>query len=149
MIDWRDYCVPLIHRWEGCKLHAYPDPATGGEPYTIGWGSTGPDIGPDTVWTQEQADADLAQRVEHINAIVTQAVRVRLSPQQRAALVSLVYNIGTGAFLNSTLLKALNDGDYNRACGQFGVWIIAASRVLAGLIRRRAAEAELFAEGIA
>ena len=149
MNDWRDYCLTLIEQWEGCRLQAYPDPATGGEPYTVGYGATGPDIRPDTVWTQEQAEADLSQRIEHINAIVTQAVRVRLSPQQRAALVSLTYNIGTGAFLNSTLLRALNDGDYNRACGQFGVWIIAADHVLAGLIRRRAAEAELFAEGIA
>jgi GH24 family phage-related lysozyme (muramidase) len=32
MIDWRDYCLPLIRQWEGCNLHAYPDPATGGEP---------------------------------------------------------------------------------------------------------------------
>jgi lysozyme len=149
MIDWRDYCVPLIHQWEGCKLHAYPDPATGADPYTIGWGSTGPDIGPDTVWTQEQADADLAQRLDRINSTVTQAVRVRLSPQQRAALVSLAYNIGTGNWLTSTMLKCINDGDYNRACGQFGVWIMAAGKVMVGLIRRRAAEAELFAEGTA
>jgi lysozyme len=148
MIDWRDYAVPLIHEWEGCKLHAYPDPATGGEPWTVGYGATGPDIGPDTVWTQEQADADLSSRLDHINAIVTQAVRVRLSPRQRAALVSLTYNIGTGAFVNSTLLRCLNDSEYNRACGQFGVWILAAGKAMVGLIRRRAAEAELFAEGI-
>jgi lysozyme len=148
MIDWHDYCLPLIHQWEGCELHAYPDPATGAEPWTIGWGSTGPDIGPDTVWTQEQADADLAQRLDRINATITQAVRVRLSPQQRAALVSLAYNIGTGAFLQSTLLRNLNDSDYAHACGQFGVWILGAGRVLVGLIRRRAAEAELFAEGM-
>lgn len=147
MIDWRDYCLPLIKQWEKCRLHAYPDPATGDEPWTIGWGATGPDIGPDTVWTQEQADADLAQRLDHINAMVTQAVRVRLSQQQRAALVSLAYNIGTGAWLQSTMLKAINDSDYNRACGQFGVWILANRKIEIGLIRRRAAEAELFAEG--
>lgn len=147
MIDWRDYCLPLIKQWEKCRLQAYPDPATGDEPWTIGWGSTGPDIGPNTVWTQEQADADLAQRLDHINATVTQAVRVRLSQQQRAALVSLAYNIGTGAWLQSTMLKAINDSDYNRACGQFGVWILANRRIMIGLIRRRAAEAELFAEG--
>lgn len=147
MIDWRDYCLPLIHQWEGCKLNAYPDPATGAEPYTIGYGATGPDIGPETVWTQEQADADLAQRLDRINSTITQAVRVRLSPQQRAALVSLAYNIGTGNWLTSTMLKCINDGDYNRACGQFGVWIIANAKVMVGLIRRRAAEAELFAEG--
>lgn len=144
MTDWRDYCLPLIRRWEGCKLTAYTDPVG---IWTVGFGSTGPDIGPGTVWTQEQADADLAERLERINALVTQAVRVRLSAQQRAALVSLAYNVGTRAFLGSTLLRYLNDGDYARACGQFGVWILAGGRVLAGMIRRRAAEAELFADG--
>lgn len=145
MIDWRDLTVPLIHQWEGCRLTAYQD-AVG--VWTIGYGATGPDIVQGVTWTQEQADADLAQRLDRLNATITQAIRVRLSPQQRAALVSLAYNIGTGAFLQSTLLKYLNDSDYCRACGQFGVWILAAGRVLVGLIRRRAAEAELFAEGI-
>lgn len=147
MIDWRDYALPLIRGFEGLRLQAYPDPATGGAPWTVGYGATGPDIGPDTVWTQEQADADLADRLEHVNAIVTQAVRVRLSPQQQAALVSLAYNIGTGAFVASTLLRTLNGGRYAQACGQFGVWVLAAGRAMIGLIRRRAAEAELFAEG--
>lgn len=148
MIDWRDYCLPLIKEWEGCRLRAYPDPATGAAPWTVGYGATGPDIKRGTTWSQEQSDADLAQRLDRINAIVTQAIRVRLTPRQRAALVSLTYNIGTGAFVSSTLLRFINDGDYNRACGQFGVWILAAGKVMVGLIRRRAAEAELFAEDL-
>lgn len=148
MNDWLPICIAFVGKWEGCRLHAYPDPATGGEPWTVGYGATGPDIGPDTVWTQEQADADLADRLTRINATVTRAVRVRLSPKQRAALVSFAYNVGTGNLLNSTLLTHLNAGDYDRACGQFGCWIMAAGHVMVGLIRRRAAEAELFAEGI-
>lgn len=148
MIDWRDIARDLIHKWEGCRLTSYPDPATGGEPWTIGYGATGPDIGPDTVWTQEQADADLAQRLDRINGSVTQAVRVRIAPAQRAALVSLAYNIGVSAFLNSSLLRYLNDGDHGRACGQFGCWILAGGRVIPGLIRRRADEAETFARAI-
>lgn len=147
MIDWRDYALPLIKQWEGCKLEAYPDPASGGVPWTIGYGATGPDIVRGTVWTQEQADADLADRTEHINAFVTQAIRVRITAQQRAAMISLTYNIGTGSFMHSSLLTAINDADYGRACGQFGVWILAHGRPMAGLIRRRAAEAELFADG--
>ena len=148
MIDWTDIALPFVKQVEGCKLRAYPDPATGGEPWTIGYGATGPDIGPDTVWTQEQADADLLNRLDHINAVVTQAIRVRLGVHQRAALVSLTYNIGVENFLQSTLLRHINDSDYNHACGQFGVWIMAAGRVIVGLIRRRAAEAELFAEDL-
>ena len=147
MNDWRDYCTDLIRRWEGCKLHAYPDPATGGEPYTVGFGATGPDIGPDTVWTQEQADADLAHRLDQINSRITPAIRVRLSQKQRAALISLAYNIGAGALINSTLIQILNRGDYVAAEGQFARWNRAGGKVLAGLTNRRKAEAELFAEG--
>lgn len=145
MIDWQPLARDLIRKWEGCRLDAYLDPV--GIP-TIGYGATGPDIKLGTTWTLEQADADLAGRLDRINALVTQAVRVRITPEQRAALVSLAYNIGSAALINSTLMARLNDGDYNRACGQFGVWILAGDRVLTGLIRRRCDEALLFAGGI-
>lgn len=149
MNDWRSTCVPLVQHWETLRLEAYPDPATGGAPWTVGYGATGPGIGPGTVWTEEQANADLSRRLDEINTTLTKAVRVRISAKQRAALVSLAYNIGTGNLLSSTLLRHLNDSDYNRACGQFGCWIMAGGKALVGLIRRRAAEAELFARGIA
>jgi lysozyme len=148
MIDWHTIACDLIKEAEGCRLEAYPDPATGGEPWTVGWGCTGPDIGPGTVWTQEQADADLQDRLDQVNRVVTQAVRVRLTPQQRAALVDLAYNIGTQAFLHSTLLQLLNAGDYAGAAKQFGLWIHANGKVMPGLVTRRGIEAKLFAGGI-
>lgn len=145
-MTWLDHATGLIKKWEGCKLHAYPDPATGAEPWTVGYGATGDGIGPDTVWTQEQADADLEQRLFAANMQITRAVRVRLTPQQRAALVSLVYNIGFSNFLSSTLLKRLNAGDYQGAADEFLRWNKAAGKPMAGLIARRAEERALFLE---
>ena len=53
---WIDFCEPLTQASEGCVLKAYPDPASGGVPYTCGWGSTGPDVTATTVWSQQEAD---------------------------------------------------------------------------------------------
>lgn len=67
-----------------------------------------------------------------------------LTDEEESALVDLVFNIGNGNFLHSTLLKLLNSGDYAGAAEQFSRWDKAGGRVLAGLTKRRAAEAALF-----
>lgn len=144
-MDWQPIALDLIQTAEGCKLKAYWDKA--GKVWTVGYGATGPDIGADTVWTQEQADADLTDRLGAINRTVTMAVRVRINAQQRAALVDFTYNLGSGAFLGSTLLKLLNAGDYDGAAAQFGEWIHADGEVLPGLVTRRAIERALFKWG--
>lgn len=146
--DWLDFCLPLTKQWEGCELTAYPDPATGGDPYTVGYGSTGPEIVQGTVWTQTQADADLTHRLTYEFAPgVQEAVTVELSAQQMAACVDLAYNIGVGAFQGSTLVKLLNQGDYAGAADQFLVWNRANGQVMQGLLNRRNADRALFLEG--
>ena len=75
---------------------------------------------------------------------VDQAVKVSIDQNQFDALVSLTYNIGAGAFRNSTLLKKLNVGDYHGASAQFDVWNKASGRVLQGLVNRRSVERTLF-----
>ena len=139
-----EHALALIQKFEGCRLTAYPDPGTGGDPWTVGWGSTGPDIGPGTVWTQDKADARLAVDVRKFMAGVADAVTVELSPMELGALTSLAYNIGLGAFRKSTLLRKLNAGDRNGAAEQFLRWNRAGSRVMAGLTRRREAERATF-----
>src|SRR6185312_2864388 len=142
-MDWQPIASDLIQQAEGCKLRAYADPeptAPGGILWTIGYGATGPDIGRDTVWTQEQAAADLADRLVTVNRTVTQATRVRLSQQQRAALVDFTYNVGAGRFLGSTLLRKLNAGDYDGAAEEFTRWNKDDGEVEPGLVRRRAIE---------
>ncbi|MCF3948709.1 lysozyme [Acidiphilium iwatense] len=79
---------------------------------------------------------------------MTSQVTVPLNPNQQAALIDFVYNLGAGNFRASTLLRLLNAGDFARAVRQFTLWDHADGRVLPGLLRRREAEAALFAAPI-
>lgn len=192
--DWLTLCTPVVQHFESCRLKAYPDPASplakalqaaglwqqvlggapipagphfgglSGAPWTCGWGCTGDDVGPDTVWTQATADARLVRSLNGAAGILDSVVHVPLTPAQKGALVSLVYNVGPGraeapgvagrdgivVLANgqpSTLLRRLNAGDYAGAAAQILVWDRAAGRVLDGLEKRRAAEQKLFLTG--
>jgi len=145
--------IALIKRFEGCArrrsdglVEAYPDPATGGAPWTIGWGATGPGIGPDTVWTQAQCDARLATDLARHAGEVSKAIGEAPTTQaQFDALVSFHYN--TGAIGHATLTRKHRAGDHAGATREFSRWTRAGGRVLAGLVRRRAAEAALYGDG--
>jgi len=142
--------LALIKRFEGCarrrtdgQYEAYPDPGTGGAPWTIGWGATGPGIGPGTVWAQAQCDARLAADLERYAAEVAEAVGDAPTRQaQFDALVSFHYN--TGAIGRATLTRRHKAGDHAGAAREFARWNRAGGRVLSGLTRRRAAEAALY-----
>lgn len=135
----------LIKRFEGCELTAYPDPGSGGEPFTIGYGHTGPDVHPGLTWTQEQADSaldtDLARFDDGVTALIGNAPTTQ---HQFDALVSFAYNLGLGNLAKSTLLSRHRVGDYAGAAVEFAKWNHAGNRVLNGLTRRRAAEAALY-----
>ena len=139
-----DECYDLIEHFEGCELKAYPDPATGGDPWTIGYGHTGPEVHPGMVITQAEADDLLRQDAEKVAKQVAPMVHVPLSQQEFDALVCFVFNVGIGNFAKSTLLKKLNAGDYDGAANELPKWNKAAGKVMAGLTRRREAERELF-----
>lgn len=141
-----DVAVELIKPFEGLRLEAYPDPGTGGDPWTIGYGSTGPGIKKGVKWTLEQAERRLEQDVQKFADGVAAVVKVATNQNQMGAMISLAYNIGLGAFSGSTLLRKLNAGDYNGAKEQFARWNRAGGRVMAGLTRRRSAEAAKFGE---
>lgn len=144
MNDWLSTATDFIKNEEGCRLNAYPDPATGGAPWTIGYGATGPDIKAGTYWSQQRAENDLRAQIIDIGEDIDLLVKVPLTANQRAALASLIYNIGRTAFQGSTLLKSLNQKDYIGAAHQFSVWNRAANKINAGLINRRAREVLLF-----
>ena len=139
-----DACYDLIKRFEGCKLTAYPDPATGGDPWTIGVGHTGPEVKSGMTIARSTADAYLVKDAEHAADAVRRLVTVPLKQQQFDALVSLVFNIGSGAFGKSTLLRKLNSGDTLGASLEILRWDKAANKVMPGLTKRRAAEQSLF-----
>lgn len=137
--------IDLIHSFESLKLKAYPDPGSkDGKPWTIGWGSTGPDIKEGTVWTKDQADARFAKGLSKFEIGVSKSVSADLKQHQFDALVSFAYNVGLGNFLSSTLLKMLNEGFYANAGLQFLRWDKNDGKVMAGLNRRRKAELKLF-----
>lgn len=138
--------IDLIHSFESCRLEAYPDPGSrDGTPWTIGWGSTGPDIKPGTVWTQQEADArfadDLARFAAKVDALIGDAPT---DQSQFDALVSLAYNIGSEALRKSTVLRKHKAGDHAGAAAAFGMWVKNDGRTMRGLVRRRAAEAALY-----
>jgi lysozyme len=138
-------CFDLIKRFEGCRLHAYPDPGTGGAPWTIGYGHTGADVHKGTVWTQEQADHALKQDVTAFGYGVWRLVReFKTNQHQFDALVSFAYNAGLRNLETSTLLKNHIGGNYEAAADQFARWVHAGHSVLPGLVKRREAEAELY-----
>ena len=137
--------LALLKSFEGCKLAAYPDPGTGGEPWTIGWGHTGGVKRGDTC-TQAQADAWLLQDLDRFEQAVERLVSVTLTQNQFDALVSFAYNCGQGSLQTSTLLRKLLAGDYAGAQQQFSRWNRANGKEMPGLTRRRAAEAELFGQ---
>lgn len=151
--------IALIKRFEGCAqlrrdgmVEAYPDPGTGGDPWTIGWGATGrgldstEQIGPGTVWTQAQCDERLSTDLKLYAREVARAIGdAPTSQAQFDAMVSFHYN--TGAISRATLTRKHKAGDFAGAAAEFARWNKAGGRVLKGLVNRRRAEAELYASG--
>ena len=168
--------LTLIKSFEGCNLDAYPDPASpmaaelrkeanarklgweklSGDPWTIGWGSTGVDtfssstdgrlkpIGPGTKWTQAQADERKTQDLNRFCVEVSKLLKTEVNDNQFAALVSFSYNVGVGNLKTSTLLRLVNQNKFLDASNEFLRWTKAQGKELPGLVRRREAERRLF-----
>ena len=144
-----DLGIELIKDFEGMRLAPYPDPGTGGIPYTIGIGATFYQDGrkvtmQDPPMTEAQVTALLQFHLEKFEKDVSKLVKVPLGSNQFSALVSFAFNCGTGNLQSSTLLKKLNALDYATAANEFLKWDKAKGVQLAGLTRRRKAERELF-----
>lgn len=137
--------IALLHHYESCRLTAYPDPATGGEPITIGWGNTSPGLKLGTTITQAEADALFAKRLSSEFEPGVSKLLTRTPAQfQYDAFVSLAYNIGLGNFSKSTALRKFNMGDLDAAAEAILSWNRAAGKVMKGLQRRRWAEHKVF-----
>jgi len=145
--------IALIKQFEGLarlrpdgRVEAYPDPGTGGDPWTIGWGATGKGVSPGTVWSRTQCDQRLESDLVRYAMDVDRALGDAATTQgQFDALVSFHYN--TGAIGRATLTRRHANGDHAGALAEFARWNRAGGRVLNGLVRRRAAEAELYDKG--
>lgn len=137
--------INLIKGFEGKRLKAYDD---GVGVWTIGFGTikypNGVRVKKGDTCTESQAEQYLRNDLVVFENALNRLVKVSLNQNQFDALVSLTYNIGTGAFKDSTLLKKLNAKDYKGAAEQFPRWNRGGGRVLNGLVKRRKIEMELF-----
>ena len=133
----------IIKRHEGLKLNVYNDQA--GHP-TIGYGHKllPTEIGLVNAITLGQAEEYLTSDLKTAEDAVNNLVEVPLNQNQFNALVSFVYNIGSGAFKNSTMLGLLNEGNYKLAAEEFSRWNRAGGKVSKGLTNRREQEKRLF-----
>lgn len=162
----------IIRESESLQLEAYPDPGSKlhkacraarispddggyrkmprwesipGDPWTIGYGDTGPDVRPGLTITEAEAEERLLRRLEEeFEPGVERMLAVEVTDNQFSALVSFAYNVGLRALSESSLLRLVNAEDIEGAAAQFSRWNKSGGKVLDGLITRRAAERELF-----
>ena len=136
----------MIKKYEGFSATCYVCP---GGRLTIGYGHVLSEQERFTIITEAQAEELLLHDVSLIEDIIKKNIKVPLTQNQFDALISLIYNWGGGNFLRSNGLKKLNEGDYLGAIEEFKDVRKAAGKVLAGLVKRREAEAALFRTDIA
>jgi lysozyme len=145
--------IDLIKKFEGCRLKSYPDPATGGKPYTIGWGSTkdthGKPFGLGATITQEQADTLLEYTIEHeyLPALSKIPHWNEMNENQKGALLSFAYNLGANFYGSSnfnTITKVLKNKEWSKVPDALYLYRNPGSNVEAGLARRRKAEGDLW-----
>lgn len=145
--------IPLIKKFEGCYLKAYPDPRTGNLPITIGWGSTKKRDGSN--WklgesiTQQEADDLLMIQLENNYLPSLQKIPVwnELNTNQQGALLSFGYNLGANFYGSSSfksMTRVLRDKKWDEIEETFLKYRNPGSNVEVGLRRRRQAEADLF-----
>ena len=138
--------LALIKEFEGFRPETYRDPVG---ILTIGYGTTkaagvGIDPQPGMRISEDEAEKYLMRALDKFGDQIRPLMKREPTPAQYGAMLSLAYNIGPGAFSGSTVLERFNKGDLDGAAEAFHWWKRAGGRVLKGLVRRRAAEAELF-----
>lgn len=138
--------LKIIRKWEGCRLEGYLCAAN---IPTIGYGHTGGGVSVGMKITQADADALLASDVERFAKAVDHQIKVPLTNNQRCALISFAFNVGTGALLDSTLRRRLNNGENPQkvAMEELPRWNKGGGEILEGLVRRRRDELDLFLAG--
>ena len=132
--------IALLKSFEGCRLKAYRDIVG---VWTIGYGFTDGVYEGMTI-TQEQAEQMLMERLIPYEHAVEEALIVPPLQTQFDACVCLAWNIGIKGFENSTVVKLHNQGQFKEAANAFSLWNKAGGKIIAGLVRRRAAEAALY-----
>ena len=132
--DYSSTGLALTRSFEGLRLKAYRDSAG---VWTIGYGHTGPEVHCGQCISEIEAEALLRSDLTSAVRTVRKAVQVDLAQHQFDALVDFCFNAGRGSFLGSSLLRYVNQGEFDSAAVQFGLWVHAGGKILPGLVRRR------------
>ena len=145
--------IKLIKEFEGCHLTAYPDPLSGGEPYTIGYGTTrygdGRKVSRGDKITVIEADLFMRVEIDRIVKKLSETVPhwSEMTDGQRSALISFSYNLGSGFYGSGgfeTISKRLRERDWDAVPAALELYRNPGTNVEAGLLRRRRAEGELW-----
>ena len=134
----------FIKDFEGCKLEAYQ--CSGGV-WSIGYGHTRNVQEGDKI-TSKEADAFLVKDIEMVEVHVDRLVNVHLLRHEWDAIVSWCFNLGCGNLRASTMLQVINSGDLDKVSEQIIRWDKVGKKAVAGLTRRRKAEAQLFDDAV-
>lgn len=137
--------LEIIKHFEGLRTTAYQDSVG---VWTIGYGHTSM-AGPPTVYqgmtiTEAEAESILKQDLEVFERGVSDGLTISTNSDQFSAMVSFTFNVGIGAYQDSTLLRKHNAGDFSGAADEFLRWVYAGGEILPGLERRRNAERALY-----
>lgn len=139
--------APMIAKWEGERYEAYPDPGTGGAPWTVCYGHTGADVIRGKRYTKAECAEFLAVDMIEANAAVNRCLPMPKLAHVEAALTSAAFNVGPRVVCGSTLQKKALANDWPGACAELSNWRMAAGRVMRGLELRRADERALCETG--
>ena len=157
--EWLIKAIKLIQEFEGCakrlpngRYQAYPDPGTGGEPWTIGWGTTrihGKPVQPGQEITQAEADSELMGQIGqfHTHLAANIPYWAQLKPNQKAALLSFAWNCGSDFYGSSgftSISRALRDRAYDNVPSMLLLYVNPGTNVEGGLRRRRIAEGAMW-----
>lgn len=132
--------VAMIAHFEGVRYQPYYDVVG---VLTVCYGHTGNDIIKDKTYTEQECKALLEKDLGKVKQKVDPLIKVGIDDTTRAAIYSFTYNVGTGAFARSTLLKKINSGDTVGACDELNRWIYAGGAVWKGLVSRREVESAI------
>ena len=145
--------INLIKEFEGCHLHAYPDPLTKGPPITIGWGSTkdfnGTPFKMGRTITQEYVNKLLEFDLENRFFPLLQKIPYwsEMNENQQGAILSFAYNLGANFYGSpnfSTITRVLKSKEWSKVPDALYLYRNPGTKVEAGLVRRRKAEGDLW-----
>ena len=138
--------VGLVGGFEGIRLTAYPDPATGGKPWTVCYGHT-EGVRPGDRFSLAECKELLREDLGVYASGIEQCVKVPLPDERWVALVSFAYNVGVKAACSSSVVRLINAGRTRDGCNALLQWNRAAGIVFPGLTKRRQREQALCLDG--